>query len=695
MPATTYAFDPTGTNPANRVVNEQHVITATNFREFNYVIPDFAPFFETNIVLSFRDSVGNVRTLTKGIDYYFTHQFISASRACATPIYGSICFLDSETAGVLQISYNSVGGVWTLSEAEIVEILADSVYNPRITAWEQVTDLPITFPVIDHEWDLVDMVGASDIVDKLDGIRDAILAGSGGGLSAHVANRTNPHDVTKAQVGLANVSDFPVASVQQAQDGIVNTAYMTPALVKAAIDNSSTSGVAAHANRTDNPHATTKSQVGLGNVDNFATASNTVAIAGTSTNTFMTPASTKAATDIVTAALNTHTANVLNPHNTTKDQIGLFNVENYEIATVSDAQVGTATDKYMTPVRTKQAITALALTPLNDHVIDQSNPHGTTKGQVGLGSVQNFPVATMEEAQGAVSNATYMTPLRVAQTIAQLSSQIVSSHANLTNNPHSTTAAQVGAYSIAQSDSLLLNKLGSTAKAADTLLLDGRTFAVAKTEILAGTATNASQLQGLTIDDIFEERDMYYSEPSHVVNPANTASTYVWFKVATVTPTDLIPGYVFEPDEAPSTKRDGHWLVTGGESLSADLGALHYVHMGIRRHPSGASSAFLEVRNITGQTTGNVTFGYVYSGGIGNLYARCPNGTVGMSATNLQAVSTSHVFSYLESVEPVGIQYVTAQPASYDAERLGGTLAADWNARITAIENRLTAASIP
>jgi len=46
--------------------------------------------------------------------------------------------------------------------------------------------------------------------------------------------------------------------------------------------------------RNDNPHAVTKAQVGLGSVDNYGTASTAMAITGTATDKFMTPASTTA-----------------------------------------------------------------------------------------------------------------------------------------------------------------------------------------------------------------------------------------------------------------------------------------------------------------------------------------------------------------------------------------------------------------
>lgn len=49
-----------------------------------------------------------------------------------------------------------------------------------------------------------------------------------------------------------------------------------------------------------------------------------------------------------------------NPHNVTKGMVGLGNVENYGIATETEAKTGTPNNKYMTPLRTAQAISALA-----------------------------------------------------------------------------------------------------------------------------------------------------------------------------------------------------------------------------------------------------------------------------------------------------------------------------------------------
>lgn len=59
------------------------------------------------------------------------------------------------------------------------------------------------------------------------------------------------------------------------------------------------------------------------------------------------------------ASLAGHAGNTNNPHGVTKAQVGLGSVENYGIATQAESESGTSTTKYMTPLRTKQAIAEL------------------------------------------------------------------------------------------------------------------------------------------------------------------------------------------------------------------------------------------------------------------------------------------------------------------------------------------------
>src|SRR5699024_9446354 len=55
-------------------------------------------------------------------------------------------------------------------------------------------------------------------------------------IDAHKADKTNPHNVTKSQVGLGNVPNYTAATQSQAENGRTNAAFMTPLRTKEAIN---------------------------------------------------------------------------------------------------------------------------------------------------------------------------------------------------------------------------------------------------------------------------------------------------------------------------------------------------------------------------------------------------------------------------------------------------------------------------
>jgi hypothetical protein len=86
----------------------------------------------------------------------------------------------------------------------------------------------------------------------------------------HIANTSNPHSVTKAQVGLGNCNNTSDA------DKPISTATAAALLLKASSTHNHSgvyepadAAIQTHLAATDNPHSVTKSQVGLGNVQNL------------------------------------------------------------------------------------------------------------------------------------------------------------------------------------------------------------------------------------------------------------------------------------------------------------------------------------------------------------------------------------------------------------------------------------------
>lgn len=120
----------------------------------------------------------------------------------------------------------------------------------------------------------------------------------------------------------------------------------------------------------------------------------------------------------VAAFASAHATRTDNPHATTKTQVGLGSVENYPVATQAEAQTGTANNRYMTPQRVAQAIATLAPAAPVSSVAGRTGAVTLTKSDVGLGNVENYPVATQAEAQAGTASDRYMTPQRVADAIS-------------------------------------------------------------------------------------------------------------------------------------------------------------------------------------------------------------------------------------------------------------------------------------
>lgn len=109
---------------------------------------------------------------------------------------------------------------------------------------------------------------AKTALEKLIQDSDKIIKES---LDAHIGNKSNPHNVTKAQIGLGNVqnlapADMPVSAAQAAA-----IADAKAAGTKAQTD------LNTHANRRDNPHNVTRAQLGLATTDQVVFAKTTAA----------------------------------------------------------------------------------------------------------------------------------------------------------------------------------------------------------------------------------------------------------------------------------------------------------------------------------------------------------------------------------------------------------------------------------
>lgn len=136
-----------------------------------------------------------------------------------------------------------------------------------------------------------------------------------------------------------------------------------------------------HIANKSNPHSVTKSQVGLGNVDNTADSAKPVS---TAQATAIADAK-KAGTD-AQANLDTHTANKSNPHGVTKSQVGLGSVPNVSTNNQTPTYTQASTLANLTSgekLSVSMGKIMKAIADLISHIGNKSNPHGVTAAQAG------------------------------------------------------------------------------------------------------------------------------------------------------------------------------------------------------------------------------------------------------------------------------------------------------------------------
>ena len=170
MSSVTYPYDPTGESPDSFISREPHVLTEVNSRSKRTLVPVFSPFYQNNFLLEYKDTNGNFSPLVAGIDFDFSLRYMGASVALGKMLFGGVVIHRDFLEGMIYMSYQALGGVWSADKNMVLENLVSMVYNPRIATWDQVTNIQDVFPPRPHTQDLLQFRGLEDLIKSIDGI---------------------------------------------------------------------------------------------------------------------------------------------------------------------------------------------------------------------------------------------------------------------------------------------------------------------------------------------------------------------------------------------------------------------------------------------------------------------------------------------------------------------------------------------
>jgi len=163
-----------------------------------------------------------------------------------------------------------------------------------------------------------------------------------------------------------------------------------------------------------------------------------------------------------------------------------------------------------------------AMIEVNSHINNKNNPHGVTAAQVGLGSVENNPMASLPEAQAAAALNRYMSPRRTKELFEAVFLPMLQAHLGDRENPHGVTPAQIGTYNAAQIDAKDATKLGKEETAVNSLAFAGRNWTDAYNQIRANLAA------ALVTSGIFAPARLGSGSPSGTKVLMGGGSTAVW-----------------------------------------------------------------------------------------------------------------------------------------------------------------------
>lgn len=174
-----YPLDMSGISPANLIRNELHSVNEGKFHDYYFIVPNLSPFYIDNFSATI--TVGsNTRDLVEDMDYSFALSYVTGTRTTGKQMYGAITLHSLELNGIISITYQTVGGNQVVDRLEALSLLAEKVYNPRVTIWESVIGVNKAYfpPVPNHYQDYDSFFGQEELVNALSEIRDAILQNS-------------------------------------------------------------------------------------------------------------------------------------------------------------------------------------------------------------------------------------------------------------------------------------------------------------------------------------------------------------------------------------------------------------------------------------------------------------------------------------------------------------------------------------
>lgn len=383
----TYELDYTGQSPDNYVYGEVHDISPVHNRPVRAIAPNYGAFYNDSLIVI--DHSTGV-TLVKDQDYTSVEFYELPSAKTGKEIFSVVLILNQTVSDQVRLNYQTLGGEYSLSNLAVQNQLNTLDLDNRQVAFLNIQNKPERFNPAHHLHDIGDVYGFEYITLALDRIRHAILFGDvqtrqaiydyidqrnsetqasvaaqlnqlAPSLQSYgdaIANLTSGQSGMQAQinaiVAVNNTQGGAITGLQNSYSGMDQRVTSNTALVNAAtqVNQQQNSSIAALSSQVSTNTASIASlQNASANTQNINNQqANSIAALEQSVQNL------NQSNGSAGSSIAAHIANKNNPHETTKTHVGLGNVQNYAVASMAEAQAGTANDKYMTPAGVSAAV---------------------------------------------------------------------------------------------------------------------------------------------------------------------------------------------------------------------------------------------------------------------------------------------------------------------------------------------------
>ena len=241
-----YKLDLTGSDPFNKVSSEY--MFRSEVKNNNIVIPPKAPFYQKSFKMF--DKTG--KPLVEGEDYEFYGIMGKLTQYTGKPVGLFVRLLKDELTE-WYVEYQVVGNFSKLTN-EILNMLHSIYEDDRFVLYENIQNKPLWFVPEIHQHDLAyDIFGFTDLVTQLnrittfqavsESVSDELLATFQSHLStyidghkavlmklinSHITNKQDAHGVNGASIGLGNVDNYLTATLEETIEGLRDDLHITP-----------------------------------------------------------------------------------------------------------------------------------------------------------------------------------------------------------------------------------------------------------------------------------------------------------------------------------------------------------------------------------------------------------------------------------------------------------------------------------